>query len=68
MRGVYGFNPPEAVETICPICGQECRRIYRNLNGEIIGCAECVEEVSAEDYLDEIREQNEIEKGMHWNE
>ena len=68
MRGVYGFEPDEAVELVCPVCGADCRKYYRNLNGEILGCEECVEEVNAEDYLAEIREAHEIEYGRHWNE
>ena len=68
MRGVYGFEPDEAVELVCPVCGADCRKYYRNLNGEILGCEECVEEVSAEDYLAEVREAHEIEYGGHWNE
>ena len=64
----YGFDPPEPIEIVCPICGQDCRRYYRNLYGEILGCDECVEEVSAEDYLAERREEMEIEMGVHWNE
>lgn len=68
MRGGYGYEPPDPVEVVCPVCGADCRKYYRNLNGEILGCEECVEEVSAEDYLDEVRESYEIEKGCHWNE
>ena len=68
MRGVYGYEPDDPVELVCPVCGADCRQYYRNLNGEILGCEECVEEVGAEDYLAEIREAHEIEYGRHWNE
>ena len=68
MRGGHGFEPDDPVELVCPVCGADCRQYYRNLDGEILGCEECVEEVSAEDYLAEVREAHEIEKGCHWNE
>ena len=32
---------------ICPVCGQECERIYRDSYGNIFGCDECVEERDA---------------------
>lgn len=62
------YEPVDPVEIVCPVCGQDCRRYYRNLDGTILGCEECVEEVSAEDYLAERREEYEIERGVHWNE
>ena len=65
---MYGWEPPEPVEVVCPICGADCRQYYRNLNGEILGCEECVEEINAEEYLAEQMEEIQIEKGRHWNE
>lgn len=33
---------------ICPMCGQEADDIYRNTdNGEIVGCDNCIERLSA---------------------
>ena len=68
MRGGHGFEPDDPVELVCPVCGADCRQYYRNLDGEILGCEECVETVDAEDYIAEVREAHEIEKGCHWNE
>ena len=68
MRGGHGFEPDDPVELVCPVCGADCRQYYRNLDGEILGCEECVETVDAEDYIAEIREAHEIEYGRHWNE
>ena len=68
MRGGCGYEPDDPVELVCPVCGADCRQYYRNLDGEILGCEECVETVDAEDYIAEVREAHEIEKGCHWNE
>ena len=33
------LEPPEDDNPICPVCGEECKEIYRNFfTGEIIGC------------------------------
>lgn len=43
MSNVYG-NP------ICPICGEECETIYKDAQlGNIIGCDECVDALSADE-------------------
>ena len=68
MWDEHGYEPPSDTEVVCPVCGQDCRWFYRNFNGEILGCEECVEEVSADDYLAEQGESHEIERGIHWNE
>jgi len=52
----YPSPPPEKPMPICPVCGCECGIYYRNLNGEIIGCDECVDAVNAVDYMDEQEE------------
>ena len=38
---------------ICPICWQECEKIYRfRDSGDVVGCDECIDEIDAWDYLD----------------
>ena len=34
---------------ICPICEQECSTIYTDINGDIVGCDECIGVADAED-------------------
>lgn len=62
------YEPDEPTLVVCPVCGTEAGKLYRNYNGEVVGCEDCIEAVYAEDYLSEIRETQEIEKGCHWNE
>ena len=26
----------------CPVCGAECETLYRGLDGEVLGCEDCV--------------------------
>lgn len=64
----HGYEPPERTEVVCPRCGLEAGQLYRDIYGEVVGCENCIEEVDAEDYLHEIRESYQSEKGVHWNE
>lgn len=32
---------------ICPVCGEEADTFYKNKDGEIVGCDECIRTVSA---------------------
>ena len=32
---------------VCPVCGSECDTVYRQDNGEIVGCEECLHSISA---------------------
>ena len=41
-----GKEPPYPV---CPVCGQECSEIYKDASLDIIGCDNCVSEISMED-------------------
>lgn len=27
---------------ICPVCGEECEELYRDLYGDIVGCDKCI--------------------------
>ena len=38
-------------EPICPICGDECCTIYKNREGEILGCDECISICEAQEVL-----------------
>lgn len=35
----------------CPICGEACDRVYKNENGDIVGCDECLTELDAWEVL-----------------
>ena len=42
----------ERAMPVCPVCWQECSKIYRFRDGgDVIGCDECIEEVDAEEYF-----------------
>lgn len=36
-------------EPVCPICGQECERVFKDKTGDIVGCDVCLEECDAVD-------------------
>ena len=41
------LDPPEAPIPVCPICGAETDTYYKNADGEIVGCDECVSTIDA---------------------
>lgn len=49
-------SPPEGEMPVCPVCGQECETYYKNLNGEVLGCDECIEAVDAREHQQEQRD------------
>ena len=57
--GVHDYpSPPETATPICPECGEECEKIYRSVNGEVIGCENCIREQDAWEYLEETKERD----------
>lgn len=36
---------------ICPICGDNTDTFYKDANGDIVGCSECMERVDAWEYV-----------------
>lgn len=38
---------PDADPIYCPICGGETDEFYKNRDGEIVGCFNCIERVDA---------------------
>jgi hypothetical protein len=34
-------------EPICPMCGDRCDTIYKNREGEIVGCDECLKAIDS---------------------
>ena len=41
------LEPQEAApRCICPVCGDECGKLYKDLYGSIVGCDVCIEEVA----------------------
>lgn len=60
MTSFYGhqdnlFPPDEPDYPICPVCGEECERIYKNGN-EVVGCDNCIVEVNAWEWQEEQEE------------
>lgn len=31
----------------CPVCGEECETLYKDINSDVVGCENCVKEVDA---------------------
>ena len=36
------LDPPETENPVCPVCGWECDTVILNLNGDVIGCDNCL--------------------------
>ena len=50
---MYGADDGPVIE--CPICEEEPEYLYKDANGEIVGCNKCVKTVEPEDwYRDEL--------------
>lgn len=47
----YPSPPPEPPMPVCPECGQECERVYLDVNGRVIGCDNCILELNAYEWL-----------------
>ena len=30
------------IEPICPVCGEQCEEIFKDINGEVCGCDRCI--------------------------
>lgn len=47
--GVHDYPGPSEEEPLpaCPICGEECETIYKNPDGEAVGCENCIETESS---------------------
>ena len=39
----------EPVSPICPVCGRECETVFKDISGEIVGCDECLDPITAWD-------------------
>ena len=46
----YMLDPPDVIYPRCPVCGEECEKVYRSeKTAEIIGCDNCILEYDASD-------------------
>ena len=50
-NGFAPWNVPK--EPRCPICGQDAESFYKDIDGEIVGCDNCIKEVDAWECADE---------------
>lgn len=49
------YDPPEHNIPTCPVCGDDkYEYIYKNDNGEILGCDCCITMIEAVDWWDEL--------------
>ena len=51
-NGMVDYCEPEDRPVFCPECGEECSFIYVK-DGDVIGCDNCVEEMSSDTWRDE---------------
>lgn len=40
-------------EPFCPVCGETCDTIYRNQEGDVVGCNECLTAYDAWELIDD---------------
>lgn len=43
----YPGPPPEDPMPVCPFCGEECETVYLDVNHNVIGCNNCIQEKNA---------------------
>lgn len=48
----YQWEPDEYPEARCPLCGNVCEVIYKDRDGNIVGCDECITQEDATDTPD----------------
>lgn len=47
-------TPPENDRVpVCPVCGQDCRTIYRAHDFTVVGCDQCIDSLDAYMWMDE---------------
>ena len=46
----------------CPVCGSECNLYYKNEDHEIVGCENCVHEIDAWEYSQELKLSAQIDR------
>ena len=51
-NGMLDYKEPEYKPLLCPECGEECSWIFKK-DGSIIGCENCIEQVSADTALED---------------
>lgn len=51
-NGMLDYTEKTYRQPVCPICGETCETLYKDRNGDVFACDECVETVPAweEDY------------------
>lgn len=53
---IYGLDDIPGV--VCPVCEEECEKIYMDENRKVCGCNNCIRVVKAYDWLQEEQERN----------
>ena len=41
----YPDPPDEGPVPVCPVCGNECEKVYLNANGAVVFCDVCIDKV-----------------------
>lgn len=60
----YWLDPPAYKNPVCPICGQECETIYKDMaNNEVVGCDQCILAVDAYQWQEDEDENAEASQG-----
>lgn len=63
LESLYGPDPPESEEILCPLCDATADEFYISSDGELLGCESCVDKKDAGEWLAEQKEAIEAEIG-----
>lgn len=63
LNSLYGPDPPEPDEILCPLCDAVADEFYISCEGELVGCDMCIDKKDAGEWLAEQKEAIESEIG-----
>lgn len=53
IRGEYDDDLPDIPDPVCPICGSELPETIYLVDGQVVGCAHCVEAQDADAWAED---------------
>ena len=53
----YRYGNESYENPVCPVCGFDCETLYLSVNGEVLGCDNCIETKDAREWWEEHEEE-----------
>ena len=63
LESLYGPDPPESDEILCPLCDAVADEFYISCDGDLLGCESCVDKTDAGEWMAKEKEAIEAEIG-----